>query len=65
MKKRLPFLGALLLAMFLIYLNWVLKNNRMRSVAYWIAIPICIYGLIFPDKIKLKRDEEVQQNKKN
>ena len=65
MKKRLPFLGALLLALFLIYLNWVLKNNPMRSAVYWIAIPVCLYGLIFPDKIKRKRDENEQQNQEN
>ena len=65
MKKRLSFLGALLIALFLIYLNWVLKNNWMRSAKYWIAIPVCLYGLIFPDKIKLKRDENKQQNQEN
>ena len=59
MKKRLPFLGLLLLDILIVYLLWV--TQRLTSYRVFLVILfllMALYGLIFPDKIKRSRDDD-------
>ena len=59
MKKRLPFLGLLLLDILMVYLLWA--TQRLTSYRVFLVILfllMALYGLIFPDKVKMSRDDD-------
>jgi len=65
-KKRLYFLGGLLLAIVVVYLHLVIDGKRWgRIVAAVLGGLVCLYGLLFPDKVKINREETLPGDKKD